>query len=355
LNVWLVLIALLAGSLSWALTGIIRNYAVSRGMVDVPNERSSHVVITPRGGGLAIVITFLGGAAVLAALGALPAYLMIALGGGGLLIAGVGWLDDRKGLSAVSRAVVHLAAAVWAVYWLGGLPWLDLGFTRLPLHLIGALLAVIGVVWLVNLFNFMDGIDGIAGVETISVCVMAGAFAAFSGASGLAMACLLLVLATAGFLGWNWPPAKIFMGDVGSGFLGYTLVVLAISSEKLHAAPLFVWIVLLGVFLIDATATLIRRISRGERWYEAHRTHAYQYAVQAGFTHQQVTLAVLGLNLGLGMAGILMFWWPRYLLVPALIALGLLTWLRGSLVGRFTETTVERGRSIGLSQMTKPL
>jgi Fuc2NAc and GlcNAc transferase len=355
LNVWLVLIALLAGSLSWALTGIIRNYAVSRGMVDVPNERSSHVVITPRGGGLAIVITFLGGAAVLAALGALPAYLMIALGGGGLLIAGVGWLDDRKGLSAVSRAVVHLAAAVWAVYWLGGLPWLDLGFTRLPLHLIGALLAVIGVVWLVNLFNFMDGIDGIAGVETISVCVMAGAFAAFSGASGLAMACLLLVLATAGFLVWNWPPAKIFMGDVGSGFLGYTLVVLAISSEKLHAAPLFVWIVLLGVFLIDATATLIRRISRGERWYEAHRTHAYQYAVQAGFTHQQVTLAVLGLNLGLGMAGILMFWWPRYLLVPALIALGLLTWLRGSLVGRFTETTVERGRSIGLSQMTKPL
>jgi Fuc2NAc and GlcNAc transferase len=348
LNVWLVLIALFAGALSWALTGIIRNYAVSRGMVDVPNERSSHAVITPRGGGLAIVITFLGGAAALATLGVLPAHLMIALGGGGLLIAGVGWLDDRKGLSAVSRAVVHLAAAVWAICWLGGLPWLDLGFTRLPLHLIGALLAVIGVVWLVNLFNFMDGIDGIAGVETISVCVMAGAWAAFSGASGLAMACLLLALTTAGFLVWNWPPAKIFMGDVGSGFLGYTLVVLAISSEKMHAAPLFVWIVLLGVFLIDATATLIRRISRGERWYEAHRTHAYQYAVQAGFTHQQVTLAVLGLNLGLGVAGILMYWWPRWLLAPALIALGLLTWLRGSLVGQFTETTVDGGRSIGL-------
>jgi Fuc2NAc and GlcNAc transferase len=347
LNAWVVLIALLVFSLSWALTGIIRSYAVSRGMVDVPNERSSHVAVTPRGGGLAIVIAFLGGTVALVALDALPTHFIIALGGGGLLIACIGWLDDRKGISAASRAMVHLVAAAWAIYWLGGLPWLDLGFTRLPLHLIGALLAVIGVVWLVNLYNFMDGIDGIAGVEAISVSIMAGAFAAFSGALNLALACLLLALATAGFLVWNWPPAKIFMGDAGSGFLGYFFAVVAISSEKMNAAPLFVWIVLLGVFLIDATATLIRRIRHGERWYEAHRTHAYQYAVQAGFTHKQVAFAVLGLNLGLGMVGVLMYLWPRWLLVMAVVALGLLTWLRGSLVRHFTETKVESGRSIG--------
>jgi Fuc2NAc and GlcNAc transferase len=244
--------------------------------------------------------------------------------------------------------MVHLAAAVWAIYWLGGLPFLDLGFTRLSLHLIGALFAVIGVAWMINLYNFMDGIDGIAGIEAISVGIMGGAFETFSGAVNLAMVCLLLALAAAGFLVWNWPPAKIFMGDVGSGFLGFSFAMLALSSEHLKAAPLLVWIVLLGVFLVDSTATLIGRIKRGERWYEAHRTHAYQYAVQAGYNHKQVALAVLGLNLGLGIAGVLMYIWPHWLLVTAILALGLLTWLRDALIRLFTETKVASSDSVSL-------
>lgn len=348
MNGWVIFLILLGFPLSWTLTGLMRRYALSHGVVDVPNERSSHAVVKPRGGGVAIAAAFLLGIAALAALGVLPTNLVIALGGGGVLVAGVGWLDDQRGLSPISRAVVHLMAAAWAVYWLGGLPFLEIGSSRLPLHLFGAVLAVIGVAWLINLFNFMDGIDGIAGIETVSAGILGGIFAALSGAMSLALACWLLSFATGGFLVWNWPPAKIFMGDVGSGFLGYSFAVMALSSENLKTLPLLIWIVLLGVFIVDATATLIRRVRQGDRWYEAHRTHAYQYAVQAGFTHGQVTVAVLVLNLGLGLIGTLMYLWPQWLLEIAVVALGLLIWLRESIVRRFAKVVTLSIRSTSL-------
>ncbi|MEW6682145.1 MAG: glycosyltransferase family 4 protein [Nitrospirota bacterium] len=227
-----------------------------------------------------------------------------ALLAGGALVAGVGWLDDRRGVSAGLRASIHVIAAVWAVWCLGGFQSFDFGVTVLPLGMAGDFLAVVGIAWLVNLYNFMDGIDGLAGGEAVSVALVGSGLLAFAGGGGMGLAVLSLAAAAGGFLVVNWPPAKIFMGDVGSGLLGYAFGVLALASERAGTVPLIVWIILLGVFIVDATATLIFRVMKGERWYEAHRSHAYQRAVQAGYSHRTVTLAVLGLNAVLALAAV---------------------------------------------------
>ena len=329
------------------LTGLVCRYALKRGILDIPNRRSSHTVAIPRGGGLAIVVAFFIPVIGLTAHGFLPGDLSAALLGGGLLVAGVGWLDDRRGLPAALRAGAHAIAALWALYWLGGLPSLNLGITRLSLGSVGFVLGVVGIVWFVNLYNFMDGIDGLAGTEAITVAGTAalliggirvgllpnpGMTGTAPGAASIALVSTLLVPASAGFLVWNWPPARIFMGDVGSGFLGFTFGVLAVASENSGTLPLLVWVLLLGVFVVDATATLLRRIWRRERWTEAHRTHAYQLAVQAGRTHKQVTVAVLGINIMLGAAATVACVWPRTLLPVVVVCGGALVVLRAKVI-----------------------
>jgi Fuc2NAc and GlcNAc transferase len=161
-------------------------------------------------------------------------------------------------------------------------------------------LAALYLVWLLNLYNFMDGIDGIAGMEAITVCL--GAAALVGLALGIGSAAdiglpLLLAGAVAGFLVWNFPPARIFMGDAGSGFLGITLGILSLHAGAIAPPLLWSWLILLGVFVADATVTLLRRLLRGERVYEAHRSHAYQQAARHYGRHLPVTLAVAAVNL----------------------------------------------------------
>jgi len=281
---------------SLTLTRLTLDYALRRSLLDVPNERSSHSVPTPRGGGLGIVAAYLAAMALLALVGAIDSGLGAALVGGGTIVAAVGWVDDHRCLAARWRVMAHTAAALWALWWLGGLPELDLGTVRLPLGGWGTLLAVVAAVWLTNLYNFMDGIDGLAAVQALC----AGSVAALLLASrdpGLALACLTLAAASLGFLWWNRPPARIFMGDVGSGMLGFCFAVLAITGERHGSLPALIWTVLLAVFVWDATFTLVRRIMQRARWYQAHRSHGYQRMVQKGWTHTRVTLTVLLLNL----------------------------------------------------------
>jgi Fuc2NAc and GlcNAc transferase len=178
-------------------------------------------------------------------------------------------------------------------------------------------------VWLTNLFNFMDGIDGIAGGEAVSVGVVGGLLLLASGASELAGTALLIAAASLGFLAWNWAPARIFMGDVGSGFLGFTLGALAIASDRVAAVPILVWMMLLGVFIFDATVTLLRRLRR-ERFYEAHRRHAYQRAVAAGASHGTVTGFVLMLNALLAIAAAMGWAWPETVPLAILAVFALL-------------------------------
>jgi Fuc2NAc and GlcNAc transferase len=321
-----ILLGLTAFLASAGLCALVRRYALAHALLDIPNPRSSHSVPTPRGGGLAIAVVVLAGIAVLERLHLIIPRTAIALVGGGLLVAVVGWLDDRHEVRPWLRIVAHAAAAAWTVAWLGGMPHLTINAGAVHLGLGGTLLAMLGIVWLTNLYNFMDGIDGLAAAEAF-VVASAGALLLAGRGSPLALIALLVAAAAAGFLVWNWPPARLFMGDVGSGFLGYTFGSLALASENARVLPALLWLVLLGPFFVDATVTLLRRMARGERWYVAHRMHAYQRAVQAGWSHRQVTLLVAGLSAAFAVAALLMVRersWLGYLVIGAVGGLGAL-------------------------------
>jgi Fuc2NAc and GlcNAc transferase len=281
---------------TYLLTRSVRRYSLQRSILDVPNDRSLHEAPVARGGGVAVVACFQTAAVLLALTGQIPGRWAVALLGGGLLVALIGWLDDRSGVQARIRALVHFVAACWALWWLGGLPGIWLGGWELRLPVIGNVLATIGVVWWINLYNFMDGIDGLAGGQAVTVAGSAGVLMLLTGNAADALPAFALAGAAAGFLVLNWYPARIFLGDVGSGFLGFAFATLAIATERAGALPLLVWVLLSGVFIVDSTVTLLRRVLRGERWHEAHRSHAYQRLVLSGRSHGRVTAAVLGIN-----------------------------------------------------------
>lgn len=297
LAAWIAVVGAFVASV--VVTGLVRAYALHRSVLDVPNDRSSHTVPTPRGGGLAIVVAALAVIGAGAAFDLVPGRLALAVGVGGGAIALVGWVDDHRPLSARSRLVAQFAAAGFAVWLLGGLPVLDLGHVEVPLGPVGAVLSVVTLVWLTNLYNFMDGIDGLAGGEAVLVAGAGGALAAAVGAPGIAFAAWSVAAASAGFLVWNWPPARIFMGDVGSAFLGFAIGVLALASERGGAVPILVWLLLLGAFVFDATVTLARRALRRERLSAPHRSHAYQRLARSAASHRTATLATLGVGLAL--------------------------------------------------------
>ncbi len=290
------LLPVLAG-VSLLLTGALRRYALARSLMDVPNARSSHSVPTPRGGGVAIVLSFLAALPLLAVVGVLPWPVLWALMGAGAWVAVVGFLDDHGHIAARWRLLAHFIGVAWALGWLGGLPSLAVFGFDLELGWLGYVLAAFYLVWLLNLYNFMDGIDGIASVEAISVGLGGALIYSLLGEPTAIGAPLLLAVAVAGFLFWNFPPARIFMGDAGSGFLGIALGVLSLQAAWIAPQLLWSWLILLGVFTVDATWTLFRRLLRGDKVYEAHRSHAYQYASRRFGNHLPVTLAVLGINL----------------------------------------------------------
>jgi Fuc2NAc and GlcNAc transferase len=293
-------IALAAGSsllAAWLLTGMVRRAALAGGIVDRPNARSSHTQVTPRGGGLAIVVVFTAALAILHGLGRLPPGLALAMVGS-LPVAWIGLVDDRSSVPPLTRFAVHVMAAGWAVYALGGLPPLQWGSGVADLGVAGNLLAVVAIVWVINLFNFMDGIDGIAAGEAIFICAIGGWLSyRATGSPGLLLACVTLCGACGGFLGWNAPPARIFLGDVGSGYLGYVVAVLALASAQGSPTALFEWLILGGIFFVDATVTVIRRALRGAAVYQPHREHAYQWLSRRWRSHLRVDLVLLAVSL----------------------------------------------------------
>ncbi|MBD8601597.1 glycosyltransferase family 4 protein [Pseudomonas sp. CFBP 8771] len=292
LLVWLLVVLVLAHGLTFAL----RRYALARSLMDVPNARSSHTVPTPRGGGVAIVLVFLAAISGLALWGMLESRVWLALFGSGALVAVVGFLDDHNHIAARWRLLGHFAAGGWALLCLGGMPGVIGAVDGLA-----ALWWVFGLlylVWMLNLYNFMDGIDGIASVEAICVCAGACLIYALGGHAQLMWLPAVLAAAVSGFLLWNWPPAKIFMGDAGSGFLGLVLAVLSVQAAWIEPAYFWGWVILLGVFIVDATFTLLRRLLRGDKVYQAHRSHAYQYASRVYGRHLPVTLATASITLG---------------------------------------------------------
>ena len=285
-------------ALAAAVTRGMLTLARSHDLIDVPNERSSHAVPTPRGGGIGIVLASLAGWIALALLGHLQMRLLIALAGGGLLVAVCGFVDDRYQLSARLRLLVHFGAALWALIWLGGLPALQIGSYTVSFGPFSYVLGAVGIVWTINLFNFMDGIDGIAASEAAFIAAAGAVLASWAGSAvELPAVALLFAAACSGFLILNWPPARIFMGDVGSGYLGYVVAVIAVAAARQSPVALFIWAILGGVFLVDATVTLVRRGMGGERLEQAHRSHAYQHLARRWGGHRPVVVAMLVLNI----------------------------------------------------------
>ncbi|WP_340121609.1 glycosyltransferase family 4 protein [Methylobacter svalbardensis] len=288
---------LMAGVASWMLTGFLRQYALAKNLIDIPNERSSHSVPTPRGGGVAIVASLLIALPILNQFDLIFTPVFLALWGAGFAVAVTGFLDDHGHIAARWRLLVHFCAAVWGLYWLGGFPQLAAFGHVLDLGWLGSVCAAVYIVWLLNLYNFMDGIDGLAGIEAITACCSGALMVWLVAPDSTAwMLPLLLAIAVSGFLFWNFPPARIFMGDAGSGFLGIMLALLSVQAAWVDPRLLWVWLILLGVFIVDASVTLCRRVFRGEKFYEAHRSHAYQYASRVLGAHRPVTLAIAAIN-----------------------------------------------------------
>jgi Fuc2NAc and GlcNAc transferase len=294
------LLVIFSGSavLAALLTLIIRKSALHKELFDVPNDRSLHTVPTPRGGGAAIVLVFTAAIIALTATDFLETKNAMILIGCGAVVALTGFLDDRQLLShARSRLALHFVAALIAVSALGGLPTLPVFGTDVSLGFFGGVLATIYLVWLLNLFNFMDGIDGISGAEVVSVCG-AAAFLIHRTTHDYNIASLPLALAAAtlGFLVFNWPPAKIFMGDVGSGFVGFIIGIFSLITADSVGSLGWVWITLLGVFIVDATVTLIGRLVRRQKPHVAHRSHAFQHLALRFGSHKPVTIGVVAIN-----------------------------------------------------------
>ena len=289
--------------LSAAATWQIRRRAVRWGLLDVPNARSSHTRPTPRGGGLAIVVIVLATGIAAVLLRQLPAVDSAALVACGGAVAAVGYYDDLKGLSAPVRFVVHLLAAAVAAGVLVGVDTAPAVLSAPLPRWLALAVVVVAVMWSINLFNFMDGIDGIAASQAAFVSIASAML--MTVLKDPATPWLILPVATAGacvgFLAWNWPPARIFMGDVGSGFLGFWLAASALALDRVDMLSIWTSIILGSVFVADATVTLVRRIVRRERWHEAHRSHAYQALARRWNSHRRVTMLLWSLNVAIAL------------------------------------------------------
>ncbi|CNI23955.1 MraY family glycosyltransferase [Yersinia intermedia] len=297
-NVMLLLLFFLV--VSFVLTYLLRIYAFKNNIIDTPNSRSSHIIPTPRGGGVAIVISFLIGLAIFYFQGYLTTLTTVGLIVSGGVIAIVGFWDDHGHIAARWRLMAHFSSAAFLLFCLGGFPPLTIFGTIIDLGLVGNILGLLFLVWMLNLYNFMDGIDGLASAQAVMVSLGAIVIYIISGDKvGLDNYLVLWLLAVTvlGFLLWNFPPAKIFMGDAGSGFLGLIIGSLAISAGWIESKFFFCWLILLGLFIVDATWTLIRRILGGFKVYEAHRSHGYQIASRRFKKHLPVTLSAIAINI----------------------------------------------------------
>lgn len=277
-------------------TGYMRHYALKKNIIDNPNERSSHSVPTPRGGGVAVVGSYLLALAVLMYSQQLELHTGFTLMAAGFVIALLGFLDDHGHINSMLRLAIHFFVAISVVVSLGGFGEVTI-FNGVQLGFIANIIAVLFLVWLLNLYNFMDGINGIASVEAITATVSMAILYYLLNTSLNSDLLWLLAACVFGFLLWNFPKAKIFMGDACSGFLGLTLGILALIALKENLALFCAWIICLGVFIVDATFTLIRRVVTGHKMYDAHRSHTYQILSRHFNSHTPVTLAVAAINI----------------------------------------------------------
>ena len=274
--------------ISFVLTYLIKSYAIKKSLIAVVNERSSHNIPTPHGGGIAVAITWFIGLVYLYFNNQIDPTLFYALLVG-FIISIVSFFDDMYELSAKLRLVVQSCVAIIGIWVMGGLDSINFGLFSIGNPIITNIFAFLLIVWFINLYNFLDGINGYAGSEAIFLAI--AGFILFGGNHFFVLGVSVL-----GFLYWNWNKAKIFMGDVGSTLLGYNVAIFTIYYANQEATNFWIWIILFSLFWFDATLTLIRRKLNKEKLSQAHKKHAYQRLTQAGWSHFKVTNYAIIIN-----------------------------------------------------------
>lgn len=286
---------------------LLTRWILSKEILDVPNERSSHTTPTPRGGGLVIVLISLGFYAISSLY--LPVKFYWGYFIGAFLIALISWLDDIFSVSFGWRFLIHTVAAIifiaqagfWQIVHIPFLGDVDFGY-------FGAFFTFCWIIWLTNAFNFMDGIDGIAALQAVTAGIGWFLIGKLLGLNNIAFLGGVLAFSSLGFLIHNWQPAKIFMGDVGSAFLGYSFAVLPLLDDNSTNGKYlpFIACVLVFCFFFDSILTFLKRLLKKEKVWEAHREHIYQKLVIRGFSHQFVTI-IYGV-ISIIITGMLLVW-----------------------------------------------
>jgi len=343
-----------AFGISFLLTGVILRFSLERRLLDIPNDRSSHLIPKPRLGGIAITLSFYLTCATLLIAGYHPFGSSFALAGalgGGAVIAGAGLLDDLRGLDARLKLLIQFVAAAIAVA--SGIVLREFSIPLIGSFELGALAVPATLVWIVamvNFYNFIDGIDGLAA----GIGMIASSFLFFiAGMTGVAGARSLyaaLAGSSFGFLRFNFPPARIFMGDMGSTFIGYLFAVLAVIGQG-YGVPAFLTVLLLASSLGDAALTLVRRALKREKLFSPHRTHYYQRLTSLGLSHKQVTLLEYLVTVLLGVSAILAFhqeW--SFVTFLSVIWIGFFLWALAKIRSMEKgERLLWEGRSLGVA------
>ncbi|MCC8365025.1 glycosyltransferase family 4 protein [Xenorhabdus sp. PB61.4] len=286
--------------IAYILTWLLRGYAIRNNVFDIPVHRSSHSTPTPRGGGIAIVITLLTFMSIGYFSLLISRDVMLALAIPGLITAVIGFLDDHGHIDARLRLLFHFLAAGSGLYFIGGFPTIVVAGYSINIPVVSIIFGMLFLVWMLNLYNFMDGINGIAGIEAVSFGALSLLVISLSNPAlldqDLSLCLLILAGASLGFLVWNFPAARIFMGDAGSGFLGIVIGLLLLIASQADHRLFFAELILLGVFVIDSTVTLLRRVAHRHKPFEAHASHCYQILSRHYQSHTKVTTGVIAIN-----------------------------------------------------------
>lgn len=281
---------------SFTISAILCVFIVRRNLAEDVLMPAKHPADrSPHDGGIAFIIAFFCGIVVLYGANLLPYYVLAALAGSGGIIALVGYLDGLNSVSPQLKVSAQAASLIWGLFWLGPVPYIELSDFIWQWGFFGIILSMICGLWLINLYNFMDGIDGLAAAQAIFIFTSAAIFCLGEGSYGQAWTLGILAAGIGGFLIFNWQPARLSMGDSGSGFLGLMIVLLAIATTP--PLTLWPWAILATLFLADSTVTMVRRILRGEKWYVSNQQHAYQHLSQRWHSHRKTTLCYMAANL----------------------------------------------------------
>ncbi len=268
-----------------------------KNLVDIPNERSSHEISTPKGGGVSIVVLTLIATAVLLINNSIDIKFAASMILGLSVIATTGFIDDIYNISIFKRVVLYGLSVFASIVILSPEHKVIFGNTYVDIGVMIYFIYALYSFWILNLFNFMDGTDGYAAIQTLTTAIFSWVMLGSMLSANENMLLLIVFASTLGFLVWNWSPAKIFMGDVGSCSIGFIFALFSIYTASEGFLSISVWLILLSPFIGDATFTLLKRIILREKWYHAHNGHAYQKLYQLGMSHKKIGLGLLALNI----------------------------------------------------------